>query len=90
MTFACLAILQLAAIPISQARAAELSFADFPFLITCEAGGMQYAYYLSQNRPRRNCRLFDVYRPGGHDNTGQQAPTGGRRSNSEQLLGKDA
>jgi len=48
MTFACLALLQLAAIPISQARAAELSFADFPFLITCEAGGTQYAYYLSR------------------------------------------
>ena len=51
MTFACLALLQLAAIPISQARAAELSFADFPFLITCEAGGTQYAYYLSRIGP---------------------------------------
>ena len=45
------ALLQLAAIPISQARAAELSFSDFPFLITCEAGGTQYAYYLSRIGP---------------------------------------
>ena len=48
MTFAVLALSQLAAIPISEARAAEVKFADFPFLVVCEAGGIQQAYYLSR------------------------------------------
>jgi hypothetical protein len=48
MAFAFLALLQLAAMPISEARAAEPTVADFPFLITCEVGGIQYAYYLSR------------------------------------------
>jgi hypothetical protein len=45
---AVLALLQLAAIPISEARAVEVSFADFPFLITCEVGGIHHAFYLSR------------------------------------------
>ena len=51
MTFAFLTLLQFVALPVSQARAVELSLADFPFLITCEAGGTQYAYYLSRIGP---------------------------------------
>jgi hypothetical protein len=46
--FAVLTLLQLVAIPISEARAVEVSFADFPFLITCEAGGIHHAFYLSR------------------------------------------
>ena len=46
ITFAGLALLLLAALANSEARAAEASFADFPFLITCEVGGIQQAYYL--------------------------------------------
>ena len=45
---AVLTLLQLAAIPISEARAVEVSLADFPFLITCEAGGIHHAFYLSR------------------------------------------
>ena len=48
MTFAVLALLQLAAIPISEARAAEVKFTDFPFLIVCDVRGTQNAYYLSR------------------------------------------
>jgi len=48
MTFAFLSLFQLAAIFFSQARANEVSFADFPFLIACEASGIQYAFYLSR------------------------------------------
>lgn len=43
-----LTLLLLAAVATSEARAAEVSFADFPFLIACEAGGTQHAYYLSR------------------------------------------
>ncbi len=39
--FAVLTLLQLAAISVSQARAVEVS--DFPFLLTCEAGGIHLA-----------------------------------------------
>jgi hypothetical protein len=48
ITFAGLTLLLLAALANSDARAAEVSFADFPFLIACEAGGTQHAYYLSR------------------------------------------
>ena len=48
ITFAGLALLLLAAQANSEARAADASFADFPFLIACEAGGTQHAYYLSR------------------------------------------
>jgi hypothetical protein len=48
IAFAVLTLLQLAAIPISEARAGEVSFADFPFLIMCEAGGIQQVFYLSR------------------------------------------
>jgi hypothetical protein len=48
ITFAVLTLLQLAAIPIFEARAAEVSFADFPFLIVCETGGIRQAYYLTR------------------------------------------
>jgi hypothetical protein len=44
LIFAVLAPLQLAAIPVSEARAVE--FTDFPFLITCEAAGIHHAFYL--------------------------------------------
>lgn len=44
--FVAFALLQLAAIPLSEARAVEVSFADFPFLITCEAAGIHHAFYL--------------------------------------------
>jgi hypothetical protein len=37
-------LLQIAAIPISEARAVEVG--EFPFLITCEAGGIHHAFYL--------------------------------------------
>ena len=43
---AALPLLQFAAISLSEARAAEIS--DFPFLITCEAGGIHHAFYLSR------------------------------------------
>ena len=48
ITFAGLALLLLAAIANSDARAAEVSVADFPFLVTCDVGGVQHAYYLSR------------------------------------------
>ena len=41
-------LLLLAAVANSDARAAEVSFADFPFLVACEVGGVQHAYYLSR------------------------------------------
>lgn len=44
--FAIPSLLQLVAIPISEARADEVSFTDFPFLITCEAAGIHHAFYL--------------------------------------------
>ena len=47
MTFGVL-VLQVAAIPIAEARAADLSFAEFPFLLACEVGGVQHVYYLSR------------------------------------------
>lgn len=46
ITFAGLTLLLLAALANSDARAAEV--ADFPFMIACEAGGTQHAYYLSR------------------------------------------
>lgn len=46
VAFAVLILLQLAAISISEARAVEVS--DFPFLITCETGGIHLAFYLSR------------------------------------------
>jgi hypothetical protein len=48
IAFAVLTLLQLAAIPISEARAGEVPFADFPFLIMCEGGGIQQVFYLSR------------------------------------------
>jgi hypothetical protein len=48
ITFAGITPLLLAAFANSDARAAEVAFADFPFLIACEAGGTQHAYYLSR------------------------------------------
>jgi hypothetical protein len=47
-TITGLTLLLLAAFANSRARAAEAPFADFPFLIACEAGGTQHAYYLSR------------------------------------------
>jgi hypothetical protein len=49
ITFAGLTLVLLAAHADSEARAAGVSFSDFPFLIACEAaGGAQQAYYLSR------------------------------------------
>lgn len=41
-------VLHLAAIPIAETRAADVSIADFPFLLSCEVGGALHAYYLSR------------------------------------------
>jgi hypothetical protein len=46
--FGVLTLLQLAAIPISEARAVDASVADFPFLITCDIAGVRHAFYLSK------------------------------------------
>ena len=46
LIFAVLTLLQLAAISMSAARAVDVSFTDFPFLITCEAAGIHHAFYL--------------------------------------------
>src|SRR6266566_8364256 len=79
ITFAGLTLLLLAALANSDARAAEVSFADFPFLIACEAGGTQARLLFIQNWPRRSCRLYDACQAGGHDNAKRQCKTGGRR-----------
>ena len=41
-------ILQVGASPIAEARAADLSIAEFPFLLACEVGGVLHVYYLSR------------------------------------------
>jgi len=46
--FGVLTLLQLAAIPISEARAVDASVGDFPFLVTCDIAGVRHAFYLSR------------------------------------------
>jgi hypothetical protein len=41
-------VLQLAAVPIVETRAADVSIAEFPFLLACDVGGVLHAYYLSR------------------------------------------
>ena len=48
LTFAGLTLLLLAAHANSAARAAEVSFSAFPFMIACEVNGTHHAYYLSR------------------------------------------
>ena len=46
--FAILALSQYMTIQSSETRAAEASFADFPFLVHCQLNGVERAYYLSR------------------------------------------
>ena len=48
IAFLVLMLSQILGPPNSEAHAVEVSFADFPFLIACEAGGIYQAYYLSR------------------------------------------
>ena len=49
--FAAIVLFQFSASSIFQAHASEGTIIDFPFLIHCEAGGVDRAYYLSKIDP---------------------------------------
>jgi len=88
ITFAGLTLLLLAALANSDARAAEVSFADFPFLIACEAGGTQHAYYLSRiGRHGAAVYMTPARQAGMITLSGNAKQVGG--DCSEHLLGKE-
>ena len=47
MTFGVL-VVQLAAIPFVETRAADVAIAEFPFQLSCDVGGALHVYYLSR------------------------------------------
>jgi hypothetical protein len=49
--FATIVLSQLAAVYTLQAQAEDGAFTDFPFLVHCEAGGVDHAFYLSKIDP---------------------------------------
>ncbi|WP_245448944.1 hypothetical protein [Phyllobacterium sophorae] len=49
--FAAIALSQFAAADALHAQAEDASFTDFPFLVHCEAAGVDHAFYLSKIDP---------------------------------------